>query len=107
MCSSRSLKQNNDQVIIVPITREGVEVDTTKLLSAIYKLYSFNKKIILLEKELGSGISALDSQLSIRISKEDCKNLSGNYYHELTVTDATHGEGTAFSKEVTFDSTLN
>lgn len=107
MGSDGSLLQKNDQKIIVPLTRQGVVIDATKLTEANYKLYSFNKRQILISKTLNSGIVAEGSNVVISISKDESENLAGTYYHELTITDSEHCVGTAFQKDIRFKATKN
>jgi hypothetical protein len=105
--SQHILQQNNDQVIDCPITFDGVPINTADLDKAVYKIYSLNKKTEKLTKAIGSGITASGHTLTIEITKEDCKDLRGTFYHELTIVDPEFGESTVFKDEVTFQSTVN
>jgi|GEM_PF-6797813 len=107
MSSDSSLLQKNDQKIIVPLTRNGVPVDATQLVNATYKLYSFNKKQILINKTLGNSIVADGANLVLNISKEESEHLAGTYYHELTITDKQHGVNTVFQQDIRFKATKN
>lgn len=101
------LQQNDDQIIESPIFKDGVAINTIDIVSANYKLYSLNKKLVILSKYFDSGITRQDNILTISISKDDCKNLRGKYYHELSIVDPTHGKSTVFKKEITFQATVN
>ncbi|MDO6426221.1 hypothetical protein Q4489_04315 [Thalassotalea sp. 1_MG-2023] len=99
--------QRNDQVLVVPVTREGQAIETANLSEALYKLYSNNKRVVLLTKTLDDGISRDASTLSISISESDSENLCGTYYHELTIVDPVMGRSTAFKGDIVFQSTEN
>jgi len=101
------LQQNNDQLIECPITKDGIPINTGDLENAVYKIYALNKKIEKLTKAIGSGITASGHTLTIEITKEDCKDFRGTFYHELTIVDPEFGESTVFKDEVTFQSTVN
>ena len=101
------LQQNNDQIIDCPITRNGEPINTVDLEIAIYKVYALNKKTEKLTKAIGAGITANGHTLTIGITKADCKDLRGVFYHELTIVDPEFGESTVFKNEVTFQSTIN
>jgi hypothetical protein len=107
MCSDGSLLQKNQGKIIVPLTHEGIALDARNLISATYKLYSLNKKQVLLEKSIGNGIETDGPILVINLDDEDSKNLTGTYYHELTIVDGVLGRRTAFQKDIRFKATRN
>lgn len=107
MSSHDALQQNNDQKIEVPITFNGALLDMPLLTNATYKLYSLNKKTVLVEKSLNSGITNDNSHLSIHITADECKSLRGIYYHELTIEHSDIGRATAFKKEIHFEATNN
>ena len=101
------LQQNNDQFIDCPITKDGIQINATDLERAVYQIHTLNKKTVKLTKAIGSGITAKGHTLTIKITKADCKDLRGVFYHELTILDPEFGESTVFKNEVTFQSTIN
>lgn len=101
------LQQNNDQFIECPITKDGLPINTADLDKAEYKIYALNKKTEKLTKAIGAGITGNKNILSIQITKQDCKNLRGVFYHELTIVDPEFGESTVFKGEVTFQANRN
>lgn len=104
---SYELQQNNDQLIEVPVYKDGSAINTDDLTEAIYKLYVRNKRTLKLTKELASGITSNGQLLTITITKDDCKDLVGVFYHELTVFDAANGRSTVFKGDITFQPTSN
>lgn len=102
-----TLFQNNDQVIITEIRKNGVKVELASIVSAMYRVYSNDLASVLIDKSLGNGIYKDGGSLRIDISAADCVSLRGIYYHELTVTDASGKKSTAFKQTVLFESTEN
>jgi hypothetical protein len=100
-------KQNNDQFIDCSITLNNVPISAIDIDNAVYNIYSTNKKTVKLTKRLDAGITVKDNTLTIQITREDCKNLRGVFYHELTIVDHKYGQSTVFKNEMTFQSTSN
>lgn len=107
MSCTATLLQSNSQEILVPITWRGTVINTADLSAATYKLYDAQKRKVKLEKSLGNGITAQDSNLTIVISDTDSANLRGTYYHELTIVDPVKGRSTVFKQQITFEATKN
>lgn len=99
--------QANDDVIPVPLSINGEPEPANNIVSATYKLYTNDKQTVVIEKSLGDGVFPIDNQLNIVFSALEAAELSGSYYHELTVNHVTYKRKTLFGQFITFKATRN
>jgi len=102
------LKQNNDQKIETPVTRNGEPLNLAAVTLAEYKLYDERKKNLLITKTLAAGeITKSGHTFTIKLTESDTENLTGRHYHELNMVDPEFGYSTVFSERISFDATYN
>ena len=107
MLCEDTLQQANDQEIQVDILINNSPVDDSVIQQVFYKVYTFNKKKLLLSKQIDSGITLKGSSVLIKITALDSENLNGIYYHELTIIDQKSAIKTAFKRNISFIQTIN
>ena len=81
-------------------------VDIDSATDITYKLAASVSGTALITKDLSDGISVANSTVTITLGTADTASLSGDYYHELQITDASSNVFTAFSGTVTVTSDL-
>lgn len=102
-----NLIQNNDQTIKSPVTLRGSPMDLSNVTGALYELFDKTRTTVLITKTLGSGITVIDSDIFINITETDIEDLTGKYYHELTIEDAVEGRSTVFKEFKNVDPTFS
>jgi len=101
-----SLYQHNDQEILVPIVDGlGSDVDLSAITNATYKMFTRDRSVEVLSKQLNSGITRASNVLTITITKEDSAQLRGTYYHEISITDPVKGLSTVLKNTIYIEPT--